>query len=272
MHPLLIGSSSPEVTNATPLDYGDDLIFFLDAENGVTESAGAVSLWTGQGPDAIEFEKPGSDTNPFFLSSEVNGLPAIDFSETAPGTGLDRRLRSADSLLDNIFSGPGNKSIAFAARVDAFEDTNFGVNSFIMDKATTARGATRQGWRIRFKDDGSLTFRHYRANGSFWELTADGFYSAGDLVLGTLVYDGGNTSSSGAFTLFNGSSFVTTGTVATGSSSTIGDDSDGNLNVGNQEGPTNGFNSPFQGVIMALWATSSGSTSLDQGYLSRWVA
>lgn len=250
----------------TPLDYGDDLLFFLDAENGVTRSGTNVSQWTDQSSNAYDFNVPSGDNDPQFESSSQNGLPGINFESTT-GSNIDRRVSYTDIDLNNLFSGAGNKSLAFACRADAFVDPTFGVEGTIIEKGFR----DDNGWLLHIKSDGSLQFRHKRTDGSFWQISADGFYSTGDLVLGYLIYNGANLSNSGTFFLHNGTTFVETGNVTTGTSSTRGNDSPAPLIVGNQEEASPGFNAPFQGPIFALWATNPAITTFDQGYLARWI-
>ncbi len=250
----------------TPLDYGDDLVMFLDAENGVTESSNNVSQWTDQGDDAFDFDRPGGDDSPQFESSSQNGLPGINF-ESFGSSDLARRLNNADSGLDNLFGGAGDKTLAFAARADALVDPVFSAEGALAEKGFR----NENGWLLLMKSDGSLEFRHKRSDGTFWQISAGGFYSAGDLVLGTLTYNGGNLSGSGSFRLWNGSTFVTTGTVTTGTSSTRGNDGPEDFVVGNQEGSGSGFNAPFQGPVFAMWATKPAISTFDEGYMARWV-
>lgn len=253
---------------ASPLDYDSDLLMFLDAQNGVTQSSNNVSAWQGQSPNAINFSVPSGDEDPLFQSSAQNGLPGINFNEDVGSTnGLRKRLESGDNDLDNIFSGSGNKAISFAARADKLRADDFNVGSNLVEKGF--RGS--KGWLILVSSDGSVSFRHKRGNGSTWEIKASGFLSAGDLLLGHVIYSGGNNSGSGTMFLYNGASFVETGSVTTGSSSTIGTDAADAMVVGNQRLASPGFNSPFHGPIMGIWVTKPARTSIDFSYMERWI-
>lgn len=249
----------------TPLDYGD-LVAYLDAENGVTGNPD-VTQWQSQGT-SFNFTIPSGNRAPEFVASSQNGLPGIDFREASGGSGvLRRKLENGSSTFDNYFSGSGSQSIAFAGRIDDL------VNSFSTQAAIASKGfEDANGWRLFLEPDGSMRFSHRRSNGSVWTLTASGFYSQGDLVLGSVTYDGGNTSGSGSFSLFNGSDFVSTGSVSTGSGGGTGTESNRNLIIGNIL-DTNDANQnrPFGGPLFGVWFVDPASTVFDQGYFQRWI-
>ena len=258
----------------SPLDYGDDLYLFLDAEENVTfDGNDDVTEWVDDNPDTSfqAFTVPNGGTSPLYVANSQNSLPGILFEEKSNGS-LARKLGASASATDNFFSGSGTKSISFAARLDAATDSRFNTSNTIMEKGYSFG----LGWRLDIDPNGTLRFQHKRANDSSWSVSASGFYSSGlpRLVLGYVQYDGGNTSGSGSLTLYdNGSDeFITVGSVSTGSSSTIGSEEDDTLIIGNIRDPNNAnANRPFQGPIFGLWMTKGSGNSFDQNYLRRWI-
>lgn len=253
----------------TPLVY-ENLTAFLDAETDVTESSNVVSQWDGQSANAIAFTVPSGHIGPDFESSSQNSLPGLSFED--PGSGNDRlrrKLSTGDNDLDNIWFGSGNKSLAFAGRWDRTTDqSGFNTASTIASKGIEHN----QGWTLQIKPNGTLEFIHYMTNGSRFILAANGFYSASDLVLGYVRYSGGNSNGSASFRLFNGSDFVTVGTVTTASSSSKQSDASRDFVVGNtlKEGDTN-INAPFEGPLFGLWVTRPANNAVDESYLARWI-
>jgi hypothetical protein len=249
-----------------PGDYSNLVAWFdADAAN-VTESSGDVTQWDDVGPSTVALTVPSAQTSPFWSSSVQNSLPGMTFQET--GGDIKRKLQSASSIFDNFFSGSGNKSIAFAGRMDDL------VNSFTTTNTIASKGFTdSNGWRLRVLANGTMSFSHRRSDGTTWDISAAGFFSEGDLIFGSITYNGGNTSGSGSFRLYNNSTeeFVTAGAVTTGTSGSIGTDATRNLIVGNildTGSPTN--NAPFGGPLFGLWFVKPASTFYDEGYMARW--
>lgn len=253
-------------STSTPLDYAD-LVMFLDAENGVTGNPD-VTQWEDQSPAAINFTIPAGQLAPQFSASTQNGLPGIDFSEFPADSGvIDRKLSSADSAFDNFFTTPGAQSIAFAGRIDDL------VNKFSTNNCLISKGfQDTNGWQLHIDTSGSLIFQHKRTDGTVWSLTASGFYSQGDLVLGSMRYTGGNTSSAGFFEIYNGSDFVVTGSISTGTAGGTGQESTSDLIIGNvvdQGTPLQ--NQPFGGPIFGIWMVVPDNRIFDNSYLARWI-
>lgn len=257
-------------TGGDPLDY-DNLVAFWESETNVNDTSGEVDDWTDQGDDAIELAQVGSESLPDLETNTQNGFDGISFEEFAPSEPIDKKLGSSASELDNIFFGSGSKSIAFAARWDRTQDQTFGLDSTICSKGYAF--GNNIGWVLWVRPTGTIQFRHYMTNGNFWSIEASGFYSVNDLVLGSITYSGGNSSSSGSFRLWNGSTFVDTGTITTASgSSTKSNDGSDDFIVGNIHDTTNlSDNAPFEGPIFGLWITKPSQISLDDTYLQRWV-
>lgn len=255
----------------SPLDYSN-LVAFWESETGVTESSGEVTEWTDQSANAIDLTVPGSNgSSPDLESNSQNGFDGISFEEFIEAEPINKKLFSADSALDNIFHGSGFKTIAFAGRWDRTADFNFNLPSVICSKGV-AFGGIKDGWVLRIEPNGSLVFRHFMTNGSFWECRASGFFTVGDLVLGSITYDGGNSSGSGSFRLWNGSNFVETGTVSTASSSTKKDDSSKDFILGNMRDDSRPVdNSPFEGPLFSIWITKPSQLSLDNQYQQRYI-
>jgi hypothetical protein len=250
----------------TPLDY-NDLIAFLDGEQDVAHSSNEVSSWTDQHA-SLAFTVPSGQRAPLRLPSTQNGLDGVSFEEADSGAGaIRRKLQSANSVFDNFFSGSGNKIISFAARLDDL------VNSFSTNNTIVSKGfSDSNGWRLNIQADGTIQFNHRRSDGSTWTLSASGFYNEGDLVLGSLTYNGGNSSGSGSFRLYNGSTFITTGSVTVGAVSGIGTESTKNLIVGNVLDTADAnINAPFGGPILGLWMTKPGSRVFDDNYMGQWI-
>ena len=110
------------------------------------------------------------------------------------------------------------------------------------------------------------------ADGSEWQVQANGYYNVGDLVLGSVYYSGGNSTSSGAFRLYNGSSFIDTGTITRATSSSKTNDSSRDLIIGNIRKDDNAdINAPFEGSLFGVWFTKEFTNSLDDGFFSRWI-
>jgi len=254
-----------------PLDYGDDLIAFWESETNVNDTGGEVDDWTDQGDDALVLSQISGNTGPDLESNTQNGFDGISFEEFVLAEPINKKLRSTDSELDNIFFDAGTKTISFAARWDRTQDQTFGLDSIICSKGYAF--GKNEGWVLWIRPTGNIQFRQYMTNGNFWAVEASGFYSVDDLVLGSLTYSGGNTSGSGSFRLWNGSSFVTTGTVTTASgSSTKFNDASDDFIVGNMHDPADtSDNAPFEGPIFGLWITKPSQISLDDQYMQRWV-
>lgn len=260
----------------TPLDYGD-LSWFFDAENGVTESSNVVSSWTDDGPTGASLTVPSGHIGPDFESVSQNGLPGLSFEDPGSGSNrLRRKLSSSDNAFDNHFFAPPTKSLAFAARLDQASDPQgFGTENTIASKGSRHN----QGWALHILEDGTIEFFHYMDNGSRFRIQASGFYEGSGfpsfpkLVLGHLNYDGTNTSSSASFRLYNGSSFVTVGSITTASgSSTKQSDASRDLVIGNVlDDTSNNINAPFEGAIFGVWATKPEDNAIDESYLERWI-
>lgn len=255
----------------TPLDYGANLVEYWDSDEGVTDSGGVVSNWEGRSSSAFDLTVPSSNTGPDVVSNDQNGFDTILFEDkTTGGDRLRRKLSSSNSAFDNLFSNSGSQGIAFAARLDA-STGGFNTNNTIVSKGINHR----EGWTLEVLTSGTMRFRHYMDDESQYQINASGFFSGGSfpkLILGSVRYSGGNTSGSATLRLYNGSSFVETGTVTTASSSTLVDDSARDLVVGNiLNDSNNNLNAPFEGVIMGVWITDPFTSSVDDEYLLRWV-
>ncbi len=266
----IIGASG----GGTPLDYGSSLLAFWESENNVVDSSGEVTSWTDLSDEAYALTRTGNQEGPELEADTQNGFDGINFEETVQADPIDRKLSSDDSDLDNIFFGTGTKGLHFAARWDRTTDHNgFNLRSIIASKLYSFTN-NNDGWRLEITTDGDLRFNHFFDDGSSWEIEAAGFYSVGDLVLGSVSYSGGNTSSSGTFRLYNNSTgqFVDTGTVTTSSGTDKSNDGAGEFVVGNMHTTTAfGDNSPFQGPIFGLWITKPFTRSLDDRYMQRWI-
>lgn len=269
--PALHGSVAA-AGDGTPLEYGAALQAFWESETSVTGSS-PVTSWVDQTSNAYDLVQIGANTGAVLESNTQNGFDGINFEETVLADPISRKLGNNDAGLDNFFSGANTKGIHFAGRWDRTTDQNgFNLRSIIASKLYSFGNS--EGWVLEIEIDGSLNFRHFMTNGSSWQIRAAGFYSVGDLVLGSVSYNGGNTSGSGSFRLYNNSTgqFVDTGTVSTASGSTKDDDSAGTLVVGNMHDAGNfNDNSPFQGPLFGLWMTNPFSNSLDDGYMQRWI-
>jgi len=253
----------------TPLDY-TNLVAFWESETNVNDTAGEVDDWTDQSSNAIVLAQVGAEPGPELESNTQNGFDGLSFEETTEPDPIDRKLTSGAAVLDDLFFGSGAQTISFAARLDRATDFTFGLSNTICSKRFSF--GLNQGWRLTILSDGTIDFRHFMTNQSKWQIQASGFYSPGDLVLGSITYDGGNSSGSGSFRLWNGATFVDTGTVTTATSSTKATDAAGDFVVGNIYDPARlNDNSPFQGPIFALWITDTAQNSIDDEYLQRWV-
>jgi hypothetical protein len=262
--------------SGTPLDYAGDLRLFLDAENDVFEdSAGLdpaedtddILRWDDQDTSAA-FTIPGGGAAPVFRSNAQNSRPGVDFSEDPDTNGsLAQKLAAAASVVDNHFAS-GAATIAFACRWDKATDSRFNTRSTIASKGYDLSG----GWKLDIDQFGTLRFQQRRSDNTTWLIQAPGFYAPNDVVLGTLTYDGGNTSGSGSFRLYDGVEFVTTGSVTTGTASGLGTDTDDQLVIGNIRDPNNAdVNAPFEGTVLSLWFTRPGTSIFDEGYMARWI-
>lgn len=249
-----------------PGDYGANLIEFLDAEVGVALSTLDVISWIGA--SGRIYDPPGGQRAPLFLAATQNALPGVSFLEDIGTTGsLRRKLFDQGNQFDNFFSGSGRKSLAFAARLDDIANS-FGTAGVIASKGFE----DTNGWRLRVTTSGTLEFAHRRSNGSVWQISASGFYNEGDLVLGYINYDGGNTSNSGFFRLYNQTQFVTTGSISVGSASGVGLDATSDLLIGNLlDNANDNSNAPFGGPIFGFWMTKPGVNTFDESYMSRWI-
>ncbi len=255
----------------TPTDYGSDLLAFWSAESGLGRSGSNVTTWRDQEGNT-NLTRPSDDEFPVFVSNAANGLPGVNFEEASPSN-IDRKLISFNNRYDNIFNGSGNKTIGFAARLNRLVDTTFGQRSVLISKGFP----NLLGWEISVLNNGSIRFQRQRTSLPNFQIIVPGFYSSSSrrLVLGTLTYNGGNSSSSGQFRLWDGNQFVDRGSITTGGSSTVNDAS-APLTMGNVESTTQTTsgqrnNAPWQGPIMAVWITRPGASEFDDAYLMRWV-
>ena len=253
-----------------PDSYGGSLRLWLDAETGVTSPGGDVTVWQDR-DNGSNFTVPAGGVSPPIFANSQNGLPGIEFDEQPNTNGiLNRKLSSNASATDNHFNQGTPASIAFAGRINKLTDSRFNLNNTLVSKGFRDSG----GWEWIITPDGSMEFRKRRSNNSTWKIRADGFYSAGDLVLAIVTYDGGNASNSGSMRLYNNSidQFVTAGTVSLGTASGSGTDDLEQLVVGNlvNQFATN-QNQPFQGAIFGVWFTRAALTFADEFYLRRWI-
>lgn len=268
----LAAQQSGSFADPTPLDYGSNLRQFLDAGSGVTPSSdlSEVTSWVDR-DTADSLTVPSGGRSPILRTSIQNSLPGIVFEEDPPVNGaLGRKLAVDPSAADNYFGQGDVASIGFAARLDRATDSRFGINNTIISKGYRDRG----GWQLFIDQFGTMKFQHRRSNESTWEMVASGFYNVGDLVLGYITYDGGNSSNSGEMRLYNNSSasFVTAGTVNAGTASGIGTEQNDKMVVGNILDPNNAdINACFQGPIFAVWLTRPALTYVDEPYLARWI-
>lgn len=268
----LMAQQSAGQAAGTPLDYEDRLRLFLDAEQNVLTSGVSVTSWTDDDPDNSNvFDAPSGARSPEFEASSQNGLPGVNFQQPIGQTFLNRKITANASALDNFFSGSGIKSLAFAAKLNRLTDTVFGTDNTLISKGFRFP-ASSGGWHLIVKPSGTLTFSQRRSDGSSWSISVSGFYSVGDLVLGYLTYDGGNTVNSGQFRLFNGSDFVTLGNISTGTTSGIGVDTADVMTIGNVFNPSDGnTNAPWEGPIFGIWMTREANNAFDESYMQRWI-
>lgn len=252
----------------TPLSYGTNLKMFLDAENGVTTSPGTdVTNWVDQ-EASIDFDVPSGGRVPDFEATAQNGLPGVNFQQPIGQSFLNRKLTNNASALDDFFSGAGDKSIAFAGKLNRLTDTTFGTRNTIISKGFLLSN----GWQLTINASGTIVFEQKRSNGSIWAISSAGFYSVGDLVLGYVIYDGGNLSNSGSLRLYDGANFVTVGSVSVGTTSGIGSDAADEMVIGNIRNPAQAnVNAPFEGPLFGIWMTSPAANSFDEGYMGRWI-
>ena len=266
----VIAQQASASSSSTPLDYEPDLRMFLDAENGITLSGDDVTSWEEQDTNN-SFTVPGGGRSPEFESNIQNGLPGVNFQQPIGETFLNRKLAASASFVDNHFgTGSGQKTIAFAAKLNRLTDSVFGTSNTIAEKGYRLSG----GWRLVIAPDGTIRFDQRRSNGSTWSIAVNGFYSVGSLVLGYLSYNGGNSTGSGFFRLYDAGSdsFITAGSVTKGTASGIGTDTFDQMVIGNTRDPDNAdTNQPFQGPIFGLWMTRPAATVFDENYLRRWI-
>ena len=265
---------NPFVPSNTPLDYGNSLLLFLSAEEGITTSGDDVTAWEepSDAPGIRIFDRSQLNNSraPVFESSVQNGFPGVNFQQPVGDTTLNRKLSDPANLVDRHFNRTGGGTIAFAGKLNRLTDSIFDTANTILSKGYNV--GTERGYDITITSEGTFRFRQRRADGSTWQISAPGFYSVGDLVLGYVSYNGGNSSNSGFARLWNGSSFVTANTVTVGTSSTIGNESADELVIGNVYDPSNtNLNAPFEGPIFAIWFTGPASSQFDENYLRRWV-
>ncbi|MGI9494013.1 MAG: hypothetical protein ACR2QF_16595 [Geminicoccaceae bacterium] len=254
----------------TPLDYGGPLRQFLDAENRITLSGVDVLEWGDNDPDNVStvFDVPGGARSPEFEAVSQNGLPGVNFQQPVGQTFLNRKLTASASAVDDWWARTGTQSLAFAGKLNRLTDTTFNTRNTIAEKGYRQSG----GWQLTIDSSGTLAFEQRRSDNSVWKMEVPGFYSVGDLVLGYMNYDGGNTTGSGFFRIFDGSDFITAGTISPGAVSGIGTDTLDEMTIGNSLDPLNAnFNAPFEGPLFGLWMTTEAVNTFDEGYLSRWI-
>ena len=262
-----------------PSDYGSNLLFWLESEQGVSTSGTGpgglpnVISWLDQSANANLFTLPSLpliSRSPLLEANAVNGLPGISFEE-AP-TAQDRKLSSNADTFDSIFSGLAGfgVTIGFAARIDVINSANTGADNTLLYKGFDQGN----GWILQVEADGTIRFRKRRSDGSIFNFAASGFYSQGDLVLGVLSWNGTTTSDSANFRLHNGTEFVNVGSVVNGGSGSIGGADNFDMVVGKLVNTATGqenTHAAWHGPIFALWATKPGLTTFDDSYLSKYL-
>lgn len=266
----------------TPLDYGSNLLFFVDDQQNIVVDPGAgeggrdaVLSWTDQGPNGISFTVPATDARSPELEEDSIIVPdgpninGISFEQSP--TQQDRKLFNDDDVLDSIFSGGTSfdRTFGFAARIDILNSVQTSQANSLLSKGFH-RGTG--GHVLDIVQDGTIRFRKRRDDGSIFECRANGFYSNGDLVLGRFEWNGAAATGSARFRLYNGSEFVTVGSVTSAGSGGIGGASTSPWVIGNSIDNTDlTFDACFQGTVYAMWATKPGQTQFDEQYLSRFI-
>ncbi|MGI9504666.1 MAG: hypothetical protein ACR2RE_16610 [Geminicoccaceae bacterium] len=262
-----------------PSDYGSNLLFWLESEQGVnqggTGSGGLpeVVSWLDQSDNSNLFTVPSAPlvTRPPELeANSVNGLPGITFQESP--TAQDRKLSSNAITFDSIFAGLSNTfvSIGFAARIDTLASSNTSANNTILSKGFQQGN----GWVLDVVRDGTMRFRKRRSDGSIFNFSANGFYASLNLVVGVFTWNGTTATDSANFRLWDGTQFVNVGSVLNPGSGSIGGADNFDMVVGNTVNTANGqenAHAAFHGSIFSLWATKPGLTTFDDSYLLKYT-
>lgn len=269
----------------SPLDYDPDLKLFLDSEENVVLSGSNVISWGDDDPQnaTTVFDVPTGGLSPVNVADASNGFPGIDFQESPPVNGfLGRKLTASASNIDDFWARTGSQSMSFAAKWVKQTDTRFSTSSTLISKGFNAPQTSPpgRGWRLRIRPTsgsstlGDLVFEAGRSDGSSWTLTALGFFTVGDLVLGSVTYDGSNTSGGGFFRLYDKTqdAFVNVGSATLGTTNALGLDTSDECVIGNVRDPANSdVNAPFEGQIMSLWAVEGANNFGDDLYLRRYI-
>jgi len=159
----------------TPLNFGTDLGFWLNASQNVTKSGTDVTAWRDQSSYANNALTV-SATKPQFLATGINNLPAIVFTA---GTGNGMEISAAASLRPTagitLFC-----VVRWPVRVDIFE------NVFV---CTTTPSLSTDGWGIANPFGAINMVGIYVNDIGAHEATASGFAANTDYIL-TGTFDG----------------------------------------------------------------------------------
>ena len=138
------------LSSGTPLDYGSNLLFFVETTTGVTQGGpgsgglNQVTSWADQSDNSLVFSVPATDARPpeFEPNSIVvpdgPNIDGITFQESP--TAQDRKLSNGgldqDEVLDSIFSGGSqfDRTFGFAARIDTLDSSNTSEDNTLFDK------------------------------------------------------------------------------------------------------------------------------------------
>ena len=249
--------------------YGSNLKFWYNSQAGTSNFNTVNAKWEDQVASVDLDEDPG-DNDFVSLTGATYFAGSIVGAQFRPSdvNNLGRRLQSSSSVFDNIWSGSGNKNIAFACKMETMSWLGGIGLSAIVSKGLNNPGQT--GWGLFINQSGSLKFKAVKSNGQTWDLDVNSYYATRQLIIGHITFSG-NFSLTPSITirLWSGTSWQTVSFNTFGSSLGVIDDSASKFAVGNNSDET--FNEPLHGAFGALWFTKPALTSINETYLARYI-
>lgn len=236
---------------SSPLDHGAALLFWWDADQGITLGTSPdINTWTDQdtGIDADFVSNP-----PHLEDPSLNSLPGVDYDI---GSGSTRLVASAVTAINNIWTKGSETTLWIVFQWDSQS-----ADGYFLDKGWNSSN----GWAFRPRGAGDFQWRQ-RASGGDVQLDTSNTFSTGAAYYLQLTWDGNMANDpvlkvDGSTEAWGGSS---------GSSGSPDSDTSADMVIGNRNP---GGGNPVLGRLHEIYATvdSSVDPSEDETYITnRW--
>lgn len=259
-HKKTVGSNPQQV-------YGTNLKWWYDSQTTFSGSGTVNARWEDR-VGSIDLDEDAVDND--FVATASNyfagSITGLQFRPTDVND-LGRKLQSSNAIFDNMWSGSGNKNIAFACNMETMSWLGGIGLSTIFSKGLNDGNVN--GWGLFINQSGSLKFKARTSGGQTWDLDVNGYYASRQLIIGHITFSG-NFSLTPSITirLWSGTTWQTVSFNTFGSSLGFIDDSPRRFSVGNNS--QDASNGPLHGAFGALWFTKPALTSINETYLSRY--